>query len=388
MNSKTLSSRARFVCAAVAVAALPSTVSAQQFDVQQFRPAASQTTNAFTVHSAEILTNGEWELGLVLNYANDPLIVRRSDTQTLRFGDVVSEQLALDILGAVGIARFLEIGFDIPLILVQTGDRVDGVDGATGAQGGFGVGTVRVVPAITFFDRSRDGGAGPALGIVADLLLPTGSEEDWQGEGFRANPQLAFDYALSSGLRLSLNAGAMFRPQSDLLSNLNVGNQFTWGVAVDAPVALDDALRVIGEVHGAAGLTADDLAVEELPTELLLGVRYVSEAGAAVEAGGGTGLIGGAGSPDFRLFVGVGYAGGADPDRDDDGFPNSEDACPLEAEDFDEYRDGDGCPDVDNDEDGIRDTIDECPLDPEDKDDFEDLDGCPDPDNDGDGIID
>ncbi|MCB9632366.1 MAG: OmpA family protein [Sandaracinus sp.] len=75
-------------------------------------------------------------------------------------------------------------------------------------------------------------------------------------------------------------------------------------------------------------------------------------------------------------------------DRDGDGIADSDDACPDEPEDFDEFEDTDGCPDLDDDRDGILDVSDACRLEPEDVDGFADEDGCPDPDNDEDGILD
>jgi OmpA-OmpF porin, OOP family len=73
------------------------------------------------------------------------------------------------------------------------------------------------------------------------------------------------------------------------------------------------------------------------------------------------------------------------PDADGDGIVDSEDACPNEAG----PRETQGCPIAkDSDGDGIPDDIDRCPLDPEDLDGFQDEDGCPDADNDGDGIVD
>ncbi len=51
-------------------------------------------------------------------------------------------------------------------------------------------------------------------------------------------------------------------------------------------------------------------------------------------------------------------------DRDGDHIPDAEDHCPLDVEDFDEIRDGDGCPEVDADEDGLADASDHCPLTP------------------------
>jgi outer membrane protein OmpA-like peptidoglycan-associated protein len=82
-----------------------------------------------------------------------------------------------------------------------------------------------------------------------------------------------------------------------------------------------------------------------------------------------------AGSPEFKGC----------PDADGDGIPDSEDACPNEAG----SRETQGCPVAkDSDGDGVPDDIDRCPLDAEDKDEFQDEDGCPDADNDGDGIVD
>jgi len=77
-----------------------------------------------------------------------------------------------------------------------------------------------------------------------------------------------------------------------------------------------------------------------------------------------------------------------DPDSDGDGIPDSTDQCVMDPEDKDGYLDDDGCPEADNDLDGIPDAADKCPNDPEDMDGFEDEDGCPDPDNDKDTVPD
>ncbi|MDR0966532.1 MAG: OmpA family protein [Myxococcales bacterium] len=72
-------------------------------------------------------------------------------------------------------------------------------------------------------------------------------------------------------------------------------------------------------------------------------------------------------------------------DRDGDGIPDNEDACP----DVPGLVENRGCPVItDTDGDGIPDDVDRCPTNAEDVDGFEDEDGCPDPDNDGDRILD
>ena len=77
-----------------------------------------------------------------------------------------------------------------------------------------------------------------------------------------------------------------------------------------------------------------------------------------------------------------------DPDTDNDRVVDSHDHCLVDPEDRDGYLDDDGCPDLDNDADGIPDTADKCPNQAEDLDGWQDEDGCPDPDNDGDTVLD
>ena len=124
------------------------------------------------------------------------------------------------------------------------------------------------------------------------------------------------------------------------------------------------------------------------------GFRFFLPAGFVFNIGGGPGFGTALGSPAYRLFAGLLYKSDKEPepepikDTDGDGILDPDDACPLVAEDRDQFEDKDGCPDPDNDEDGIQDTFDQCPMDPEDKDGFEDEEGCPDPDNDRDGVLD
>jgi len=77
-----------------------------------------------------------------------------------------------------------------------------------------------------------------------------------------------------------------------------------------------------------------------------------------------------------------------DPDSDGDGVADSLDQCELNPEDLDSYLDNDGCPEPDNDLDGFLDPADKCPNEPEDLDSYEDDDGCPEPDNDKDTVPD
>jgi hypothetical protein len=70
------------------------------------------------------------------------------------------------------------------------------------------------------------------------------------------------------------------------------------------------------------------------------------------------------------LLIGGSGCGGAsskyaaptwDGDRDHDGVLDAKDDCPDKGEDFDGFKDTDGCADTDNDSDGIDDVEDDCP---------------------------
>jgi outer membrane protein OmpA-like peptidoglycan-associated protein len=154
-------------------------------------------------------------------------------------------------------------------------------------------------------------------------------------------------------------------------------------------------LRVGIEVNGAAGIEFDSLA--ETPMEYLGGVKYRLANDMILALGAGSSFSTAPGNPAFRLVASVSYdsvlrncpAGPEDldgfedndkcidPDNDEDGIYDADDACPNEAEDKDAFEDEDGCPDVDNDKDLITDDLDKCPMIPEDMDGFEDHDGCP-----------
>src|SRR5688500_6449425 len=74
---------------------------AQAFDTQQLRLVPSQQANYFGLHSARTLDAGSLEAGLVLHYANDPLVV--VDGSGERVGSIVSDQLVANALFAFGV---------------------------------------------------------------------------------------------------------------------------------------------------------------------------------------------------------------------------------------------------------------------------------------------
>jgi outer membrane protein OmpA-like peptidoglycan-associated protein len=126
--------------------------------------------------------------------------------------------------------------------------------------------------------------------------------------------------------------------------------------------------------------------------EMIGGIKLFIEKNSYLMMGGGSRAFStGFEAADVRMVLGFVFEPSIG-DRDGDGYKDDVDSCPDEPEDFDGFKDEDGCPDPDNDEDGILDVDDRCPNIPEDRDGDEDEDGCPegkkDGDRDGDGILD
>jgi outer membrane protein OmpA-like peptidoglycan-associated protein len=345
---------------------------APDVDIQRFVPSASPYS-IFTVDGAQ--TSAELELsgGLILNYASEPLVLKQvgGDERIV----IVEEQMAADLLFALGLFDLMEINLGLPVYFLNNGSiRDEAIEGAT-------VGDLRARAKFSLLD-SEQGPVGVA--VFAQMGFPTGDDTAFTSSGqYYVRPGVVVDTRIRR-LLLALNLSGNIQQERDF-GNLSLGSELHYSAGAQYEV-IANRLFVGGEVYGSTPFE-DAFEVENSPLEGLLGAKLRTDYNIHFEAGLGTGLVAGYGSPTWRAFGGVRYAS-FDQDWDDDGILNRDDLCPREPEDIDLFEDEDGCPDLDNDQDGILDANDDCPLDPEDIDQFEDEDGCPDLDNDQDGIPD
>jgi len=352
----------------------------QRFNLQQFHPQPTQSNGGLSLLGGQALRHAQYEAHVLGDYAARPLVFVDEDGE--RVGSLVGGVTSVNFLFAVGLFDVAELGVVVPLVAAARGDA-EGVPGRLDDPA-FGIGDIRIVPRLPLFNGRRYRPSGVALAVAANIWLPTGDEDVYSGGHFMAEPRLILDYRWASGVGVATNLGYLVRP-ARRLNNLEVTNALTYGLGMTIPVT--DRVHLIPELIGSAGLVADEINREETPLEALLGMRFFP-GDVVLQAGGGVGLIGGFGTPDWRVFLSVGYAKPVERDRDGDGIPDEYDDCPDEPEDYDGWQDFDGCPDPDNDDDGIPDWLDACPNDPEDFNGFEDEDGCPEGhlDYDGDGI--
>lgn len=360
MHARTLS----FLSVVTLSLALASPASAQSEhpDAERFKPAVTTDGWVNAEGSGVRPTQDPLELGLFLNYAYRPLVVVDDDGEVA--SKLVAGRMGFDLLGSYTLAGPFAIGLGMPLYALQSGDG----DPSFG-----GLGDLRIVPKLRILD-DRD---SIGLALVAEVRAPTHTGDFSGGDGFSFVPKAVLDHRFPGGLRFGFNFGAAIREETTL-ANVKAGSELAYAGALGYRFGGATGNTEIGiELNGGVGLSESDK--EELPLETFLFLRHEPSEEWEIIGGPGIGTIPGYGIPLFRAFVGVRYRPTAH-DRDHDGVPDDEDACPDVAEDRDGDRDTDGCPeeDADTDRDGVPDKDDKCPKAKETINGHEDEDGCPD----------
>lgn len=397
---------------------------------QRFRPATGPA-DFLNVYGTPVPEHLDWDIGFYFDIADHPLnissggdVASSVDDQTIDYQDTLS------LMGNIGIKDRFEIGWLVPITVLQASDELQPIllnDPAfrTDDLKSTAINDMRFTGKFRILDLFEDKvGLAAVVGLYAPLATNNALTSD---DAFSADVLLAADKFLIKGfgLRMGVNVGYRYRAGAyrEFRENI-INDEVLWGVAASIPLMFD-RLDMLAEVDGAIGIAKRGRALRdgEVNAEGKLAVRYKVFNRWALTAGLGYGFSEGVGTPDVRAIVGLGgqwVTGGEwGYDFDGDGIYGKRDKCPRQSEDYDGHEDFDGCPDLDNDGDGIEDDddkcdntpegvevgedgcpdddldgdgipnkYDKCPEDPEDVDRFEDGDGCPDIDNDKDGIID
>ncbi len=386
----------------IALAALlaPAAVAAEEdgtVDFELFHPSLDNS-GYFAVPGARTLGNLELATALWFNHSNDPVVLT-SDGQRLppapgtSGGDkgdgLVDSRFRTELHVGMGFTGKASVALGLPINLAQTGtDPTDLIRSSPRGLPSTGLGDLRVEPAYVPLSTANN---RVGVGFRVPVTLPTGRQDALMGSGgVQVSPGTVVELANGDvsnqehTVRAAVHAAYSLRP-ADRLHDLRFGNAFVYGAA--AAVQPMEVIELVAEIHGELGGPQNSQA----PGEAIAGIHFIGADLVDVRLGGGTGLFGGVGAPDWRVVAGITVSPSFDPaarDADGDGIADEYDKCVSEPEDPDGYQDVDGCPDNDNDADTILDKFDECPDDPEDVDGFEDKDGCPDKDNDGDGVAD
>jgi outer membrane protein OmpA-like peptidoglycan-associated protein len=369
------------------------------FDLHIFRHAVD-SKGQFTVNGTDIIGSRSTSFGLIVDWGRG--LARRGTLVNSMMGSAAgTEPLVGDMFSGVfhanvGIANFMVVGLQLPVHLVSGpgytgGDTlIQPLAGYTPQNGGLsfqGFGTASIHAKFRFL-RSERTNFGLAFILQAGFPLQSGPSNFAGDPGFTLWPMLAAEWRPHRIFRMDLNVGyrAAFGTAGRIV-NTEWASPLTFGLG--ASVRLGSAVDLVAEAYGGS-YTNNFFAPESTPIEAIGGLKVFVVSNSYLFLGAGRRITNADAGADLRAFLGFVFEPSIG-DRDGDGYRDDEDRCPDEPEDFDNFEDGDGCPEPDNDQDGgdgILDNVDQCPDQPEDRDNFQDQDGCPDPDNDQDGLPD
>lgn len=223
--------------------------------------------------------------------------------------------------------------------------------------------------------RPHADGVTVAGGVAA--YLPTGSQDDYTSDGTTRFAVRLGASARAKWLLAAARAGYMYRRPLDSFGALRIGSELEGTLGL----GWTDGAWVVGpELRASTILRNEAFKRRASPVELLFGIRRTA-GDATLALGGGPSIVRGIGAPDYRLVASLEWAFGNErpSDRDRDGFPDDDDACPDTPGPLG------GCPGApaDRDGDGVVDSVDACPEVPGRRGPDAITNGCADSDHDG-----
>ena len=381
---------------ALGLAAGSSSAQDARFDVQAFRPLGAPQ-DLVVVGQSRPLSHLSISGGAFLNFSLDPLVLVAAGSQSKsKAVSIVGSRLQLDVMASVGLLDWVELGVDMPLVLAQGSDNLEAI-GTEGYIQSFVPGDLRLTAKVAIPGLRRapeDAGLGASL--TFGLGLPTGVQEAFASDGETTyTPGLVMDYRFDSGILVALNTGFWLRPERQF-AGVQWGNAATFGLGAEVPILRSRGITAVGMFSGSAPLDKLPTSTQQIPAELLLGLRWYNSTGLTFTVGGGGGCGCSITSPTLRVFSSVVWVPGKtnewaalerfknppEPpvDPDGDSVIGEGDRCPS----ISGLVENGGCPDTDTDKDTVVDRLDRCPVDAG----STQYGGCPDPDKDGDALVD
>ena len=296
---------------------------AQQVDTPDFNAQTLETAVAgrwFQIRDASPSADRAFALRGTLSYSDTLLEYTDASGSTQALMGTTTQ---LDLGAAYRVDKF-RFGAVVPV-------QVLGSTGAT--EGGMGLGSIR-------FDIQRYVVEGPtSLAVGGFLGLPNGGGASASlASPFSGGLDLALGRELSDGWRAAGVLGVRMAPGVEL-----EGAEWGHRLRVGAGLMREQEGRAVA----LAELTYQPqlAALGQANAELLAGSEFaVGDAGVVLRPALAVGFTDTPGTPQYRVLLQVRKERFGPADRDGDGMVDRDDLCPDEPEDFDTYKDEDGCP--------------------------------------------
>lgn len=264
-------------------------------DLLKPRFQADPTRNYLVTPAAEVNDDFAWNAGLLVGYAHKPL--RLVDADGNELGELIDSQLFGSVMASIAVAQRLQFSLDLPIALAQNeGANATGVSATA-------VGDLRAQAVVNLFStRQRLDEAGIALGLVGELIAPTGDGDNFAGGALRGGGGLVLEAFANDRTHFALSGIYQAAPTIRSL-NSRLDDTIRWSLAAERRIG--NNWSVVGDLVGEVGTGNDGQPGNQRPMELLGAGRWHNGL-VYTQMGAGLGLTTGVGTPVFRVFAGVG----------------------------------------------------------------------------------
>ena len=281
-----------------------------------------------TVHESSTLPQWRFNLGVMSDYARQPMEINTAAGRL----PVVDDLLMANVHGAIGFTDWFEAGLNLPVIAWETWADPDSLLVPPPKETKRGTGDLRFELKFRILDIERyHFGIAVVPFMVVPTVYPKGLQSSadatlgsgWRNGKFVSNEifsgggKIVLEGEIANRVWLAVNAGYRVLEKRHYYTP----NAFTWiddtlEVGGAAHVRINDAWRLIAEMY--AETVAEPFSntfqhAQQTPMEAIGAVRYQPQAvpgarGLMFTVGAGRGLISkGVGSPDLKVFAGIGF---------------------------------------------------------------------------------
>ncbi|MGE0174156.1 MAG: OmpA family protein [Oligoflexales bacterium] len=271
-------------------------------EAQNFNPTTSGI-DFVTVQSADVLPPGVFNLGLFANQSINTLPYFEGQGGQNR-GRVNDQLIMTDFNFGFGVLPDFEIGFSYPRIMYQK--VTTGKD--RGQFGSLGNTELRFMGKYKLFGGGESGGA-----IVLSANVNRTRNNPYSGQG--AKPTYNIEYAHTTdlfGVKLGANIGYRIKQPGDPIPGSPIEPTDDQIIASLASSYYIEPLqsKLIVEMFGSRPAKKGESSVadrQKSSLEALGGIKHFLSDSLALHIGGGTELIHGAFSPDWRVYAGLNW---------------------------------------------------------------------------------
>jgi outer membrane protein OmpA-like peptidoglycan-associated protein len=272
-------------------------------DTQNFNP-TNDGLDFVTVHSSKVLTPGLLNMGFFMNYAVNSL-PNYENVKTQSRTNFQDSLISSDLNFGAGLTKNWEVGVSFPYVWAQS-VRSD-VSTYRGEFASTGMTEFRVMTKLHLL--------GNAKGGLATIFTGNFNQIDHNpflgsGAGPTYNFELAGDRRLGK-FRWGLNAGYRLRNPGEQFPGVPIepiGSQYIASTALSYLIGKWKT-KVIGEIFASRPVSAPSTTSDRASStaEALLGIKWDVTRAVAFHFGGGTEIVHGNSSPDWRVYTGINW---------------------------------------------------------------------------------